>query len=126
MFGFKLHRSKPRPISAFEYFGYTGHSYNRPEWCRQNEQSCSLPPFRWDERRRTQLRAELDAWYARVYGLTRDELRFILDPSDVLGEDYPSETFRVLKNSEFKKYGEYRTRRLVLEAWDRLEAGDLK
>jgi hypothetical protein len=24
MFGFKLHRSKPRPISAFEYFGYTG------------------------------------------------------------------------------------------------------
>ena len=24
MFGFKLYRSKPRPISAFEYFGYTG------------------------------------------------------------------------------------------------------
>ncbi len=23
IFGFKLHRSKPRPISAFEYFGYT-------------------------------------------------------------------------------------------------------
>jgi hypothetical protein len=22
MFGFKLYRSKPRPISAFEYFGY--------------------------------------------------------------------------------------------------------
>jgi hypothetical protein len=32
----------------------------------------------------------------------------------------PAETFRVLKNNEMKKYGEYRTRRLVLEAWDRL------
>jgi len=83
-------------------------------------------PFPWDEVRRSTLRAELDAWYARAYGLTRDELRYILDPADVMGEDYPSETFRVLKNNEIKKYGEYRTRRLVLEAWDRLEAGDLK
>jgi hypothetical protein len=79
-------------------------------------------PFRWDEERRALLRAELDAWYARAYGLTRDELRYILDPADVMGPDYPSETFRVLKNNELKKYGEYRTRRLVLEAWDRLAA----
>jgi hypothetical protein len=84
------------------------------------------PPFPWNEDRRAELRAELDAWYARAYGLTRDELRYILDPADVMGEDYPSETFRVLKNNEMKKYGEYRTRRLVLEAWDRMEAGDLK
>ncbi len=83
-------------------------------------------PFTWDEIRRDHLRTELDAWYARAYRLTRDELRYILDPADVMGEAYPSETFRVLKNSEIKKYGEYRTRRLVLEAWDRLEAGDLK
>src|SRR5436309_15495066 len=78
------------------------------------------PPFRWDEDRRAQLRAELDAWYARAYGLTRDELRYILDPADVMGEDYPSETFRVLRNNEMKQFGEYRTRRLVLEAWDRM------
>lgn len=26
------------------------------------------------------LRAELDAYYARLYGLTRDELRYILPP----------------------------------------------
>jgi hypothetical protein len=78
------------------------------------------PPFPWDEDRRALLRAELDAWYARAYGLTGDELRYILDPTDVMGEDYPSETFRVLKNNEMRKYGEYRTRRLVLEAWDRL------
>ena len=66
------------------------------------------------------LRAELDAYYAKLYGLTRDELRYILDPADVYGEDFPSETFRVLKNNEIKRFGEYRTRRLVLEAWDKI------
>ena len=44
-----------------------------------------------------------------------------LDPADVKGPDYPSETFRVLKEKEFRQFGEYRTRRLVLEAWDRME-----
>lgn len=77
-------------------------------------------PFAWNEERRALLKAELDAWYAKAYGLTRDELRYILDPADVMGEDYPSETFRVLKEREIKEYGEYRTRRLVLEAWDRM------
>ncbi len=73
-------------------------------------------PFIWDEQRRAILRAELDAYYAKLYGLTRDELRYILDPADVYGEDFPSETFRVLKNKEINKYGKYRTQRLVLEA----------
>ncbi|CAL1241895.1 Eco57I restriction-modification methylase domain-containing protein [Candidatus Methylocalor cossyra] len=80
------------------------------------------PPFRWDPNRRARLRAELDAWYARAYGLSRDELRYILDPADVMGSDYPSETFRVLKHNELREFGEYRTRRLVLEAWDELES----
>jgi hypothetical protein len=78
------------------------------------------PPYRWDEDRRAQLRAELDAWYARAYGLTRDELRYILDPADVRGPDYPSETFRVLKKNEIARFGEYRTARLVLAAYDQL------
>ena len=79
------------------------------------------PPFPFAPERRAQLRAELDAYYARLYGLTRDELRYILDPADVLGDDYPSETFRVLKNKELREFGEYRTQRLVLAAWDALE-----
>jgi hypothetical protein len=83
-------------------------------------------PFPWHPERRAQLRAELDAYYARLYGLTRDELRYILDPADVMGADYPSETFRVLKDKETRQYGEYRTQRLVLAAWDRLEAGELR
>jgi len=84
-----------------------------------------LPPYRWDEDRRAILRAELDAFYARAYGLTRDELRYILDPADVKGADYPSETFRVLKQNEIRRYGEYRTARLVLAAWDKMERGEI-
>ena len=83
------------------------------------------PPFTFDPDRRAILRAELDAYYARLYGLTRDELRYILDPADVMGADYPSETFRVLKNNELREFGEYRTRRLVLKAWDKLQSGEL-
>lgn len=80
------------------------------------------PPFIWEDGRRARLRAELDAWYARAYGLTRNELRYVLDPADIMGDDYPSETFRVLKESELRRFGEYRTQRLVLEAWDEQEA----
>jgi hypothetical protein len=78
-------------------------------------------PFPWNPDRRALLRAELDAYYAHLYGLTRDELRYILAPADLHGESFPSETFRVLKNKEVNEYGEYRTQRLVLEAWDRLK-----
>ena len=82
-------------------------------------------PFVFNPTRRATLRAELDAYYAKLYGLNRDELRYILDPADIMGEDYPSETFRVLKKNEEHEFGEYRTQRLVLAAWDKLEIGEL-
>ncbi|MGR3724336.1 Eco57I restriction-modification methylase domain-containing protein [Abyssibius alkaniclasticus] len=114
-------------------YPFEGHSYVTPRVLELTYTSHSLapfardlghdgPPFAWDEDRRAHLRADLDAFYARAYGLTRDELRYILDPADVKGEGYPSETFRVLKDKEIRQHGEYRTRRLVLEAWDRMEA----
>jgi hypothetical protein len=37
------------------------------------------------------------------------------------GPNLPGGTFRILKEKEEKQYGEYRTRRFVLEAWDKLE-----
>ncbi|SDD33993.1 Methyltransferase domain-containing protein [Algoriphagus faecimaris] len=102
-----------------------GHSWKLPEWkdaspeiAWEKEKGCPLPPFKWDEARRARLKAELDAYFALLYGLERDELRYILDPQDVYGEDFPGETFRVLKEKDIRKYGEYRTRRLVLEAYD--------
>lgn len=79
-------------------------------------------PFGWDPDRRHQLRCELDAYYARLYGLTRDELRYILDPAEVMGPDYPSVTFPGLKRKEIATYGEYLTQRRVLEAFDQLAA----
>ncbi len=94
------------------------------------------PPFSWNEERRARVRAELDAYYARLYGLTRKQIRYILDPHDLTDreledildptedppdaprtKDFPGETFRVLKDREMRQYGEYRTKRLVLEAW---------
>lgn len=78
-------------------------------------------PFSFKPERRALLISELDALIAKKYGLAREDLCYILDPSEVMGDDYPSETFRVLKNSEIREFGEYRTQRLVLEAWDALE-----
>jgi len=39
----------------------------------------------------------------------------------VYGSDFLGETFRVLKEKEMKQYGEFRTRRFVLEKWDGME-----
>jgi hypothetical protein len=81
-------------------------------------------PFSFDPDYRAVLQAELDAYYANLYGLSKQELQFILDPESIK-PGYPSETFAVLKRSDERLYGEYRTQRLVLEAWDKLEAGEL-
>jgi hypothetical protein len=79
-------------------------------------------PFAWNEDRRAQLRAELDAFFARKFGFSVEELQYVLDPAKAKGAEYPSETFRVLKERETRQFGEYRTERLVLEAWKRMEA----
>jgi len=67
-------------------------------------------PFRWDEERRAHLRAELDGLYAHLYGLTREELDYILD------------TFPIVRRKDEAQYGEYRTKRMVLEAYEGLES----
>ena len=100
---------------------YRSHEYNDVE-ADPNKES-QLPPFKWDKDRRALLCAELDAYYAKLYGLTEEALGYILDPKDVYGEDFPSETFRVLKDKENRLYNEYRTKRLVLEAWSHQAEG---
>lgn len=77
-------------------------------------------PFAWDEAERALLRAELDAVYAKLYGLNREDLAYILDPATYYGDKCPTVTFPTLKANEIKAYGEYRTQRLVLEAYDRI------
>lgn len=95
---------------------YTAHDLE--PWAR--DLGFDGPPFAFNTTRRAVLRAELDAYYARLYTLDRDELRYILDPVDVMGVDYPSETFRVLKDKELREFGEYRTGNLVLREFDRM------
>lgn len=61
------------------------------------------PPYPWDDARRFQLRCELDALFFRLYGLSRDEVADVLD------------TFAVLRRKEMASFGEFRTRRAILE-----------
>jgi hypothetical protein len=74
-------------------------------------------PFCWDEDRRAQLCAELDAFFFRLYGID--------DRDDV---DYICETFQTetggLKHNDISKYGTYRTKDLVLAAYDAIAAAD--
>jgi len=64
------------------------------------------PPFRWNPERRTAIRAELDAAMMHVYGLGRDEVEHVLD------------SFPVVRKYEERDYGEFRTKRLVLDCYD--------
>jgi len=63
------------------------------------------PPFHWDPERRFLLRCELDAAFFHLYGLSRDDT------------DYAMDTFPIVRKNE-KPYGEYRTKRVILEIYD--------
>jgi hypothetical protein len=59
---------------------------------------------------RAQLMAEIETLVAQeVFGLTRDELRYVLDPDNLFGEGSGVETFKALRNREKRQLGEYRT-----------------
>lgn len=75
-------------------------------------------PFPWDEDRRHRLKCELDAVFAHLYHLGRPDLEWILDAP------YPSASFPGLKRNELKQFGEYRTQRYVLHAYDQLARGE--
>jgi len=66
-------------------------------------------PDRRDTGDRAQLRAEIDAYVAHLYSLSRDDFAYILD------------TFPVLKKKEIKAFGEFMSKRKCLEEYDRIE-----
>jgi hypothetical protein len=66
------------------------------------------PPFRWDSARRARLRAELDAAFFQLYELERDEASFVL------------ETFPIVRKNDEVQYGDYRTKRLILDVYDEM------
>ena len=65
--------------------------------------------------------AEIDALVARdVFRMKKEEMRYILDPDNILGKDCGVETFKALRNAEMRAFGEFRTQRLIEEAWERV------
>jgi hypothetical protein len=78
-----------------------------------------LPPFAWDEDRRLQRRAKLDAIYFILYGVfdpaepvqSRDDVRYIYS------------TFPIVEREETAKWGKYRSRDLCLAWINALMAG---
>ena len=75
------------------------------------------PPFQWDEDRRHRLKCEQDAIFAHMYQLDREDLEWILDAPE------PSASFPGLKRNELQQFGEYRTQRYVLQAYDQISNG---
>jgi hypothetical protein len=70
----------------------------------------SAPPFRWNEERRTMIRAELDAAYFHLYGLQRDEVEHVMD------------SFDTLCRRELRELGEFRTKQLILDRHEAMAA----
>ncbi len=68
------------------------------------------PPFRWDEDRRFQLRAELDAAMFHLYGVARDDV------------DHIMESFWLVKKDDEKTHGTYRTKHAILAIYDAMQA----
>jgi hypothetical protein len=52
------------------------------------------------------MRPELDAIHFHLYGISRKDV------------DYIMETFPIVKRKDEQKYGEYRTKRVILECYD--------
>jgi hypothetical protein len=69
----------------------------------------SGPPFRWDEERRILMRCELDAAFFHFYGISREDAAYIM------------ETFPIVKRKDVERFGEYRTKRVILEIYDEME-----
>jgi hypothetical protein len=63
-------------------------------------------PLPWSPNIRDSIRAELDAAFFHLYGIARDDVDYIMD------------TFPIVKRKDEAAYGEYRTKRLILEIFD--------
>ena len=102
------------------------------------------PPFRWDEERRFLLRCELDAAFFHLYlpanergnwqpprqlgdnrhAETPEQLSELTDhcltPRDAV--DYIMDTFPIVRRKDENRYGEYRTKRLILDIYDAMQS----
>ena len=103
------------------------------------------PPFRWNEERRFLLRCELDAAFALLYLPTRTDGKWCVASRVDEGcssDEYPEQiasisksfstprsalsyildTFSIVRSKDEKQYGEYRTKRVILEIYDEMRS----
>lgn len=64
------------------------------------------PPFHWQPERRFLLRCELDAAFFHLYGLAKDDVAYVMD------------TFPIVRKTEEKIHGDYRTKHTILDIYD--------
>jgi hypothetical protein len=64
----------------------------------------------WDPERRRLIRAELDAAVFNLFGIPRDDVDYIMD------------TFPIVKRKDEATFGSYRTKELILEVFDVMQA----
>jgi len=67
------------------------------------------PPFRWNDERRFLIRCELDALYFQLYGVGLTDVDYIMD------------TFPIVRRNDETHHGEYRTKRVILEIYNRMQ-----
>jgi len=108
-------------------------------------QDCNYhgPPFKWNEDRRFQIRCELDAAFFHLYlpstkegnwkpsliaeGNVKDETEAELNslkqafPTPRYVVEHILESFSIVKRKDVDAYGEYRTKRVILEIYDAMQ-----
>jgi hypothetical protein len=63
-------------------------------------------PIKWDHHERFLKQCELDAIYAHLYNLEKEEMDYIMD------------AFPIVKRKDIAKYGSYRTKETILRMYD--------
>jgi len=72
------------------------------------------PPFVWDEEERRHLKARIDALYFLLYGISKDDARYVLD------------SFPIIRRHDERAFGHYRTEEMILAYMNALAAGDVE
>lgn len=98
-----------RSILSSNWYSFSSHCKHQKKSDKSEEtEKTFLKPFKWNEERRFDLRCDLDALFGHLYNLTREEFAYILD------------TFPIVRGKDEAEFGEYQTKRVILEKFDAL------
>ncbi|WP_278314782.1 Eco57I restriction-modification methylase domain-containing protein [Lolliginicoccus levis] len=82
-----------------------------------NDLGADGSPYFWDDNRRSVLRAEIDAYLFVLYGLSRDEVDYVMESFQTTSGGF--------KNKELSRYGSYRMKEMILDCYDRMTTAGL-